>query len=137
MSSLIAVTQSKRRMQNLETLHYYVLHTLFPLAGYLNDQCSDFFKSWIANLDLEEFPDLIEYCTTIGNGTLLKKEHTTNENHAQLKDIDNSMYLTQVKFKEVTPNQILHMLSILILSMKTFYSSIGQYPTLYDFLAII
>ena len=38
---------------------------------------------------------------------------------------------------EDTPNQILYMLSTLILWLKTFYTTVGQYPTLYDFLAII
>ena len=37
---------------------------------------------------------------------------------------------------EDTPNQILHMLSTLIQWSRTFYTTIGQYPTLYDFLAI-
>ena len=46
------------------------------------------------------------------------------------------MYLTQPNFSEDSPNQILHMLSTLILWLKTFYTTIGQYPTLYDFLAI-
>ena len=46
------------------------------------------------------------------------------------------MYLTQPKFTEDTPNQILHMLSTLLLWLKTFYTTIGQYPDLYDFLAI-
>ena len=53
-----------------------------------------------------------------------------------LKDIENFLYLTQLKFMEDTPNQILHMLSTLILWLKSFYTTIGQYPTLYDFLAI-
>ena len=38
MSSLIGTTLATRRMQNLETLHYYVFNTLFPLLGYLDDQ---------------------------------------------------------------------------------------------------
>ena len=38
MSSLIGTTLAKRRMQKLETLHYYVLSTLFPLLGYLDNQ---------------------------------------------------------------------------------------------------
>ena len=65
---------------NLETLHYYVLSTLFPLLGYLDHQYGEFLKSWMAYLDFEEFPDLIEYYNTIGNGTLLKEEYTTMDN---------------------------------------------------------
>ena len=37
---------------------------------------------------------------------------------------------------EDTPNQILHMLSTLILWSKSFYDTIGKYPTLYNFSAI-
>ena len=47
-----------------------------------------------------------------------------------LKDIENFMYLTQPYFSENTPNQILDMLSTLILWMKSFYMSVGQYPNL-------
>ena len=86
-------------------------------------------------LDFMEFPNLTEYCTTIGNTTLLKKECTTIENFTLLNDI-NFMYLTQSYFSEDTPIQILHMLSTLILWLKTFYTTIRQYPTPYDFLAI-
>ena len=46
------------------------------------------------------------------------------------------MYLAQPNFSEDTPNQILHILNTIILWSKTFYTTIGQYPTLYDFLAI-
>ena len=74
MSSQIGNTLAKRRMQKLENLHYYVLHTLFPLLVHLDDQCSEFLESWMVYLEFEEFPDLIEYYTTIGNGTLLKEE---------------------------------------------------------------
>ena len=85
-----------------------------------------------------EFPDLIEYSTTSGTSTLLKEEHTTSENHNPtiLKDIDNLMYLAQPNFSEDTPNQILHILNTIILWSKTFYTTIAQYPTLYDFVAI-
>ena len=117
MSSLIGTTLAQRRIQNLETLCYYVLSTLFPLPGYLDDQCSEFLESWIAYLDLGEFPNLIKYYSTIGNGTLFK-EYTTIENHTLLKNIDNLMYPTQLNFSEDTPNQILHMLSTLILWSK-------------------
>ena len=79
---------------------------------------------------------LIEYYTTIVNGTLLKEEYTTIETFTLLKDIDNLMYHAQLNFSEDTPNQILCMLSTLILWSKTFYTTIGHYPTLYNFLAI-
>ena len=41
------------------------------------DQHDEFLKSWMDYLDFKEFPNLIEYYTTIGNGTLLKEEYTT------------------------------------------------------------
>ena len=113
-------------MQNLENLHYYVLSTLFPLLGYLDNKCNEFLNSWIAYLDFKEFPNLIKYSTTIGNGTILKEEHTTIENCTLLKDIKTFMYLTQPYFSEDIPNQILHMLSTLILFWKTFYTTLGQ-----------
>ena len=56
-----------------------MLHTLFTLPGNLDDQCGEFHESWMAYLDFMKFPDLIEYYTTIGNGTLLKEEYTTME----------------------------------------------------------
>ena len=111
MSSLNGITLAKRRMQNLETLHYYVFITLFPFLGYLDDQDSDFLKSWMAYLDFGEFPDLIKYYTTIVIVMLLNQEYTTMENHALLKDIKDVMYLTQPYFMEDIPNQILHILS--------------------------
>ena len=83
-----------------------------------------------------EFPNLIEYHTIIGNGTLLKEEYTTMENCTLLKDLDNLMYFTQLNFLEDTPNQIPDMLSTLVLWSKTFYTTISHYPTLYNFLAI-
>ena len=58
------------------------------------------------------------------------------EIHTPLKDINNLMYHTEPNFLEDTPNQILHMLSRLILWLKRSYTTIGQHPTLYDFLAI-
>ena len=117
-------------------LHYYVLSTLSSLLGYLDDQCSELLKSWMACLDFAEFPDLLEHYTTIGNGKLLKKEYTTIENHTLLEDIDKLMYLTQLNSLEDTPNQILVILSTLKLWMKPFYATIGKYPTVEDFLAI-
>ena len=118
MSSLIWTTLAKRRMQNLENLHYYVLCTLFPLLGYLDNQCGKFLESWMAYLDFMELPNIIEYYTTIGNGTLLKEEYNTTEIHTLLKDIANLMYYAQPNFSEDTPNQILHMLSTLLLWSK-------------------
>ena len=137
MSSQIGNTLAKRRMQKLENIHYYVLSTLFPLPVHLDDQRSEFLDSWMAYQEFDEFPNLIEYYTTIGNGTLLKQEYTTIKECTPLKDIKHFLYLTQSYFSDNTPNQILHLMSTLILWSKTFYTTIGQYPTLYDYLAIM
>ena len=137
MSSQIGNTLAKRRTQKLENLHYYVLGTLFPLPVHLDDQRGEFLESWMAYQEFDEFPDLIEYYTTIGNGTLLKEEYTTIKDSTLLKDIEHFLYLTQSYFSDDTPNQILHLMSTLIVWSKTFYTTTGQYPTLYDYLAIM
>ena len=137
MSSQIGNTLAKRRTQKLEKLHYYVLGTLFPLPVHLDDQCSEFLKSWMAYQEFDEFPDLIEYYTTIENGTLLMDKYTTIKECALLKDIEYFLYLTQSYFSDDTPNQILHLMGTLILWSKTFYTTIGPYPTLYNYLAIM
>ena len=98
MSSLIGQTIAKKRMQKLENLHYYVLSTLFPLLVHLDDQRSEFLKSWMAYLEFNKFPNLIEYYTTIGNGILLKEEYTAIKQCTLLKDIEHFMYLTQSYF---------------------------------------
>ena len=54
-----------------------MLSTLFALPVHLYEQCGEFLKSWMAYLEFEEFPHLIENYTTIGNGTLLKEDYTT------------------------------------------------------------
>ena len=114
-----------------------MLCTLFPLLDYLDDQCGESLESSLANHGFGDFPDLIiKYYTSIRNGTLLNEKYTTIENHTLLKDVRNLMYLTQLNFLEETPNQILHILSTLILWSKTFYTTICQEPTLYNFLAI-
>ena len=136
MSSQIGNTQAKRTMQKLENLHYYVLSTLFTLLVHLDDQCSEFLESWMAYQEFNKFPNLIEYYTTIGNGTLLKEEYTTIKECTILKDIEHFLHLTQSYFSDDTPNQIPHLMSTLILWSKTFYTTIGQYPNLYDYLAI-
>ena len=136
MSSQIGKTLAKRRMQKLENLHYYVLCTLFPLPVHLDDQCGEFLESWMAYLEFDKFPNLIEYYTTIGKGTLLKQKYTTIKECTLLEDIEHFMYLTQSYFSDNTPNQILHIMSTLLLWSKRFYTTIGQYPTLYNFLAI-
>ena len=136
MSSQIGNTLAKRRMQKLENLHYYVLSTVLPLLVHLDDQCGEFLKSWMAYQEFDKFPDLIEYYTTIGNGTLLKEEYNTMKECTLLKDIEHFLYLTQSYFLDDTPNQIIHLMSTLILWSKTLYTTIGQYPTLYDYLAI-
>ena len=55
MSSQLGKTVATRRMQKLESLHYYVLTTLFPLPGHLEDQHGEFLKSWMAYLEFKEF----------------------------------------------------------------------------------
>ena len=137
MSSQIGNTLAKRRTQKLENLHYFMLGTLFPLLVHLDDQCGEFLESWMAYQEFNKYPDLIEYYTTIGNGTLLKEEYTTIKECTLLKDIEHFLYLTQSYFLDNTPNQILHLMGTLILGLKTFYTTIGQYPTLYDYLAIM
>ena len=91
----------------------------------------------MAYKEFNEFPNLIEYYTTIGNGTLLKEEYTTIKECTILEDIEHFLYLTQSYISDDTSNQILHLMSTLILWSKTFYTTVGQYPTLYDYLAIM
>ena len=136
MSSQIGNTLAKRRTQKLENLHYYVLGTLFPLPVHLDDQHSEFLESWMAYQEFDEVPDLIEYYTTIGNGTLLEEDYTTIKECTLLRDIEHFLYLTQSYLLDDTPNQILHLMGKLILWSKIFYTTIGQYPSLYDYLAI-
>ena len=52
----------------------------------------------MAYLYFTEFPDLIQYYTTVGNGTLLKEEHTTIGNHTLLRNIDKSNVPYPTKF---------------------------------------
>ena len=136
MSSEIGNTLAKIRMQKLENLRYYVLGTRFPLLVHLDDQCSEFLESSMAYQEFDNFPDLIEYYTSIGNGTLLKEEYTTIKECTLLKDIEHFLFLAQSYFSDDTPNQILHLMSTLILWSKTFYTTIGQFLTLCDYLAI-
>ena len=56
-----------------------MLHTLFPIPDYLDNQCGEFLELWMACLDFWEFPDLIKYYTTIEKGTLLNEEYTNIE----------------------------------------------------------
>ena len=81
----------------------------------------EFLKLWMANHGFGEFPNLIKYYTTIGNGTLLKEEYTTTNNHTLHKD-KKFKYLTKLNFSEDTPNQILQMFSTLILWSKLLHS---------------
>ena len=133
--SQIGKTLAKRRMQKLENLHYYLLSTLFPLPVHLDDQHGEFLESWMAYLEFDKFPNLIEYNTTIGNGRLLEQKYTTMKECTLLKDIEHFMYLTQSYFLDNTPNQILHSISTLLSWSKRFHTTIGHHPTLYDFLA--
>ena len=129
MSIQIGKTLAKRRMQNLENLHYYVLSTLFPLPVHLGDQCGEFLKFWMAYLEFDKFADLIEYYTTIGNSTIHKHKYTTIKECTLLKDIEHFMYLTQSYFLDDTPNQILHIMSTLLLWSKNiqhYYWSISD-----------
>ena len=92
----------------------------FHFQVYLIDQHGEFLKSRMACLDFGEFPEPVEYYTTIVHGTLLKEEYINMENHTLLKDNKHFMYLTQPNGMEDTPDQILHMLCTLILWSKTF-----------------
>ena len=85
MSSQIEKPLAKRRTQKLETLCYYVITTMFPLPGHLEDEHGEFLESWVAYLEFIEFPDLIEYYSTIGNGTILKQKYTTIKESTLLK----------------------------------------------------
>ena len=107
-----------------------MLCTLFPLPGYLDDQSNELLKLWLDYHGFGEFPNHIKYYTSIRHGTLLKEDYTTMKNHTLLKYIHNLMYHTQLNFHDETPNQILNMLSTLVLLSKTFYTTIGQCPTL-------
>ena len=104
MSSQIGNTLGKRRIQELENVHYYVLGTLFPLPVLLDDQRGELLEFWMSYQEFDKFPDLIEYYTTIGNGTLLKEEYTTIKESTLLKDIERFLYLTQWYFSNDTPN---------------------------------
>ena len=46
------------------------------------------------------------------------------------------MYHTKLYFLDNTPNQILHIESTLLSWLKRFYTTIGLYPALYNFLAV-
>ena len=118
MSSQIGKTLVKRRMQKLGNLHYYVLSTLFPLLVHLDDKHGEFLKSWMAYLEYDKFSNLIEYYTTIGNCTLLKEEYTTIKECTLLNDIEHFLYHTHSYFLDNTPNQILSLMSILLLRLK-------------------
>ena len=104
MSSQIGNTLARRMMQKLEYLRYYVLGTLFPLPLHLDDQHGEFLESWMAYQEFNEFPNLIEYYTTIGNGILFKEEYTTIKESTLLKDIEHFLYLTQSYLSNNTPN---------------------------------
>ena len=136
MPSQTVKTLAKRRTQKLENLHYYMLSTLVPLPVHLEDQHSEFLKCWMAYLEFNEFPNLINYYTTIGNRTLLKEKYTTIKQCTLLQDLEHFMCLTQSYILDNTPNQILLIMSTLLLWSKKFYTTIGPHPTLYDFLAI-
>ena len=62
-----------------------MLSTLFPLLGYLDDQCGEFLESWMAYIEFDKFPSLTEYYTSIGNGALLKEKYNTIKNFTLLR----------------------------------------------------
>ena len=93
MSSQFGKTLGTRRTQNLENLHYYVWSTQFPLPVHLDDQHGEFLESWMAYLESYEFPNLIEYYTTIDNCTLLEEEYNTIKEYTLLKDIKLTFYV--------------------------------------------
>ena len=72
----------------------------------------------MAYLEFNGFPNLIEYYTAIGTDTLLKEEYTTIKEGTLLKVIEHFMYLTKSNFSDNTPNQILHIMSTLLLWLK-------------------
>ena len=54
-----------------------MLSTLLSVPVHLDDQHGEFLESWMAYQEFDEVPNLIEYYTTIGYGTLFKEEYTT------------------------------------------------------------
>ena len=118
---------SNKKDAKLETLHYYVLSTLFPLLAYLEDQWSEVLSHGCLILILKNFLTLLNntQCTVID--TLLNQEYITIENHRLLNNIKNFTYLTLPYFLEDIPNQILHMLSTLILWLNTLLVYIPPY----------
>ena len=61
---------------------------MFPLLSHLDDQCGELFESWMVYLDFEEFPNLNEYYTTIGIGTLLKESTIQSKNVHYLRTLN-------------------------------------------------
>ena len=119
-SSILVFFKPLETLQPLETLHCYVLHTRFPLPGYLDDQHSEFLKLWLGYHGFRELLNLIEYYNTIINCTILKDEYNTIKivHYLWTLTYDYLVYITQPKFREDTPNQILHVWSTLIMWSK-------------------
>ena len=67
----------------------------------------------------------------------LSRSTLQSKNAHYLRTFEHFMYLTESYFSDNTPNQILHIMSTILLWSKRFYTTIGQHPTLYDFLAIM
>ena len=102
-------TNSQPFSAGIVSFHFWVI--------YMTNAVNSLSHGWLI-LKLEEFPILIKYYTNIDNGTLLKEEYTTIKEYTLLKDVRNFMYLTQPYFMEDTPNQIIHILSTLLLWSK-------------------
>ena len=78
-----------------------MLHALFSLLGYLDDQHGELLEICLNYHGFWELPNLIEY-TTIGNGTILKDMYTTSGNGILLKDLDYLVNITQLSSHSTT-----------------------------------
>ena len=87
-------------------------------------------------LNSKNFQKLIEYYTAVGNRTLIKEEYTAIKESTLLNDIKIFYvpYPTVFQGGHSQPNPA-HIVYTTIV-VKNFYTTIGQYPTLYNFLAI-
>ena len=59
----------------------------------------------MAYLEFDKFPDLIEYYTTVRNGTLLKEGYITIKECTLLKDIEHFMYLPNCMSQTTLPTK--------------------------------
>ena len=65
----------------MNTRNTAILHVTYTIStsGFVDDHHGKFLEIWMDYHGFRELPDLIEYYTTVGNGTLLKEEYTTLE----------------------------------------------------------